>query len=211
MTERFRELQALPFAVDVAWPAVLTVDDTTFQEEAIRLIQTLGTLNGKRLDFFHGASLADFDEFVGGYIQQDVAWLMRKVSAISETILQVCLHLSVYFTGSEFNKKSSISLLEEAETCQKKLTYFVREEASHGNVFGPSLNQFLAEADFFARLARRVAGSNSIAAYYLLSLDGFLSKLHEARLLSGDISASSFVWVKSDFIKAIKNENGLFF
>lgn len=203
-TERFRELQALSFAINAGWPAVIAADPNTSQEVCMNLVRTLATLCEKRLSVFHGAALADFDEFVGGYIQQDVTWLMRKISSVSERVIFQCFNSCLRMQCAT-TEESIISFLKEAEGFQKELSSIVHSMASSGNFVDQELDRFTKIAKSFVYSMQGIAGKLSNTIPYLNRLRELTSKLCELRNSSENASACSFQWTKSEFIEAIEN------
>lgn len=80
LSARLRELQALSLSLKLGWSTVLHSDAlTSGQLEGKRLFKILGTMLGKKIRIIHGGSLLSSDDVVGGFCQQDVLWLIRRI------------------------------------------------------------------------------------------------------------------------------------
>lgn len=198
--QQFRELQALSFCVNAGWPAVLYSDRKTSCDSGMNLIRTLATMKGRRLSIFHGSSLSDFDEFVGGYIQQDREWLMQKITTTSEYVL---LHHILCATPQRSKgKKEAEDAVRECLNNYQNLTNIWKTGNSTVGVKERGFFEFLDIGWEFCNNVSKVVSSKSIPQ--VNRLNELLSRLQDL-VHSESVPSGSFKWSKSDFIHAIES------
>lgn len=192
---RFRELQALSFAVSESWPAII-FSESGEGEEPMKLVKTLANLCGRQLKVFHGAALSDFEEFVGGYVQQDLSWTMGRIRVAATHIFNICMSKSV--PAYDSMKQCSVAAMYQ------ELLAASQDVVPRGQVHCEVLAQFWKSATLLSDSAEDFAGQGDDLRPYLSQLDQLLSKLREYLNHGSESSAGSFEWRKSEFIEAIE-------
>lgn len=73
-----RELQALSLALKLSWPVILFSDTPSRSQHTGRcLFDFAAACSGKRTFTISGGSMTDIDDFIGGYMQQDLLQVVR--------------------------------------------------------------------------------------------------------------------------------------
>lgn len=204
LPSQLRELQALSFAVNAGWPVVVCSNSSrACAEDGVRLVHTLARLCGKSVKSIHGGSLADCDEFVGGYCQQDVIHVMQMILTVSEDITQRCIHLLVG-TQLRTSVDDGLDLLNSVQVYDKQLRSIVDLVSSNNCVAEETITDFLQTSETLSWHMQSLGGRDACLDCYLRSLQQLQLKLKTLRCSLLDGSFASFEWKKSNFVEAIE-------
>lgn len=208
LSSRIAELQALSLSINHGWPTVFFSDvseNLHTHSEGRRLFEILASISGKHVRIVHGGSLANGDDFIGGYSQQDLLWILR--TAVREWRNVLGKFVQCLLTGNHAN--SSIVL-----TISTEIQNFLRAITPHiDNCPGNDISNI---ARFFAKTSSQIAS----AIEEEKGLTGLNQTIVQIKKLNHNLndflsvvsneSFASFEWRKSDLLTSIENGDWIF-